>query len=66
MSEVSLYDKVQAVQSAKEAMPVSDQQFVEVIVKAVDAATLSGQVLKIAEGTRTHLDALHLKHVVQG
>lgn len=59
----TLYQKVVDVEAVKGKMPVTDQQFVDVIAQAVHAAALSGQVTAMKEGQLTRLEDLHSRHV---
>jgi hypothetical protein len=59
----TLYQKVVDVEKAKSKMPVTDQQFVDVIAKAVHAAALTGQVTAMKEGQLIRLETLHSRHV---
>lgn len=59
----TLYQKVVDVEAVKGKMPVTDQQFVNVIAQAVHAAALVGQVTAMKEGQLTRLDELHARHV---
>lgn len=59
----SLFEKVQEVTAVKADLPVSDQQFVDVIAKAVNDMALAGQVTRMAEGQIARLDDLHQRHV---
>ena len=63
MALKTLYQKVVDVEAAKSKMPVTDQQFVDVIAQAVHAAALAGQVTAMKEGQHTRLDELHARHV---
>ena len=59
----TLYQKVVDVEAVKGKMPVTDQQFVDVIAQAVHAAALAGQVTAMKEGQLTRLEDLHCRHV---
>lgn len=59
----TLYQKVVEVEAIKKNLPVTDQQFVDVIAKAVHDAALVGQVTAMKEGQIIRLDELHACHV---
>lgn len=59
----TLYQKVVDVEAVKDKLPVTDQQFVDVIAQAVHSAALAGQVTAMKEGQLTRLEDLHCRHV---
>lgn len=59
----TLYQKVLDVEAVKHTLPVTDQQFVDVIANAVNQAALAGQVTAMKEGQIVRLDELHRCHV---
>lgn len=59
----TLYQKVFDVKAVKQKLPVTDQQFVDVIADAVNQAALAGQVTAMREGQIMRLDELHRCHV---
>lgn len=59
----TLYQKVIDVESVKQKLPVTDQQFVDAIANAVNQAALAGQVTAMKEEQIMRLDELHRCHV---
>ncbi len=59
----TLFQKVIDVEAVKQKLPVTDQQFVDVIADAVHQAALAGQVIAMKEGQIIRLDELHRCHV---
>lgn len=59
----TLYQKVVEVEAVKNTLSVTDQQFVDVIAKAVNQAVLAGQVTAMKESQIMRLEGIHHNHV---